>query len=337
MQPCWSGFNDMTRAILPLLTVRLSARPPTFEGKRNMKSRLATFVLGWLCSAGIAQAFCDDILATQVLCLTEEAEEIKVCASQHPEMGTPVLSLHLSPSISNAPITRLAQDIPFGMTLGTGGFPWDIHEFSFVHDGGRAVLSLKTPIDSRETSEAEIWLDFFGRGTAPDRSLHCMQPALRAEIDTLLSLRGISVNMLRTGPSAESAGYYQPHQPIVGAAPYGSADCREVAGVLSNEGTENGQIALYAAPHANAAILGYVFPSDLGAAFECAYENGYSGLIWSDPEKGDGRGGYVAALDFEERMAACALTPEAWPPNLAYWGTCSSAWVKESNVAGFEG
>lgn len=56
-----------------------------------MRFLLTTFGISLLCSAGMSQAFCDDILATQVLCLTEEAEEIKICASQHPETGDPVL------------------------------------------------------------------------------------------------------------------------------------------------------------------------------------------------------------------------------------------------------
>ena len=302
-----------------------------------MRFLLTTFGISLLCSAGMSQAFCDDILATQVLCLTEEAEEIKLCASQHPETGDPVLELHVAPQISDGPIYQLAADVPFGISPGTGGFPRNLHEFTFVHEGGRAVLSVKTPIDNAHTSDAEIWLDLFGRGTAPDRSLQCMQPALRAEIANLLSLRGVSLNAMRTGPSADSAAFYQPSRPITGATPYGSYDCREVAGVLSNEGTENGQIALYAAPLDDAAILGYAFPSDLGSAFECAYEEGYSGIIWIDPEKGDGAGGYMAQLDYEARLAACAMTPDEWPPNLAYWGKCSSAWVKEGNVASFGG
>jgi len=143
--------------------------------------------------------------------------------------------------------------------------------------------------------------------------------------------------MMRTGPSVDSAAFYQPSTPITGATPYGSYDCREVAGVLSSEGTENGQIALYTAPMDEAAILGFAFPSDLGSAFECAYEDGYSGIIWIDPGKGDGAGGYMEQLDYEARLAACAMTPDEWPPNMAYWGKCSSAWVKQGNVAGFGG
>ena len=297
-----------------------------------MRSFLTKFGVSLLCSAGMAQAFCDDILATQVLCLTEEADEIKVCSSQHPETGDPVLELHVTPQISDGPIYRLAADVPFGMTPGTGGFPWDVHEFSFLHEGGRAVLSVKTPMDTDDTSGAEIWLDLFGRGTAPDRSLSCMQPALSAEIENLLALRRVSMNTMRTGPSADSAPFYQPSKPI-----HGSYDCREVAGVLSNEGTENGQIALYAAPSEEAAILGYAFPSDLGSAFECVSEDGYSGIIWIDPNKGDGAGGYMAQLDYEARLAACSMTPDDWPPNMAYWGNCSSAWVKQGNIAGFGG
>jgi len=302
-----------------------------------VRSFLTIFGVGLLSSAGVAQAFCDDIMATQVLCLTEEADEIKVCSSQHPETGDPVLELHVTPQISDGPIYRLAADVPFGMTPGTGGFPWDVHEFSFLHEGGRAVLSVKTPMDTDDTSDAEIWLDLFGRGTAPDRSLSCMQPALSAEIEYLLALRRVSMNTMRTGPSADSAPFYQPSKPIPGATPHGSYDCREVAGVLSNEGTENGQIALYAAPSEEAAILGYAFPSDLGSAFECVSEDGYSGIIWIDPNKGDGAGGYMAQLDFEARLAACSMTPDDWPPNMAYWGNCSSAWVKQGNIAGFGG
>ncbi|WP_065334791.1 hypothetical protein [Tritonibacter mobilis] len=302
-----------------------------------MRSLLTKFGVSLLCSAGMAQAFCDDILATQVLCLTEEADEIKVCSSQHPETGDPVLELHVTPQISDGPIYRLAADVPFGMTPGTGGFPWDVHEFSFLHEGGRAVLSVKTPMDTDDTSDAEIWLDLFGRGTAPDRSLSCMQPALSAEVENLLALRRVSMNTMRTGPSADSAPFYQPSKPIPGATPHGSYDCREVAGVLSNEGTENGQIALYAAPSEEAAILGYAFPSDLGSAFECVSEDGYSGIIWIDPNKGDGAGGYMAQLDYEARLAACSMTPDDWPPNMAYWGNCSSAWVKQGNIAGFGG
>lgn len=302
-----------------------------------MRSFLTKFGVSLLCSAGMVQAFCDDILATQVLCLTEDADEIKVCSSQHPEIGDPVLELHVTPQVSDGPIYQLAADVPFGMTPGTGGFPWDVHEFSFLHEGGRAVLSVKTPMDTEDTSDAEIWLDLFGRGTAPDRSLSCMQPALSAEIENLLALRRVSMNTMRTGPSADSAPFYQPSKPISGATPHGSYNCREVAGVLSNEGTENGQIALYAAPSEEAAILGYAFPSDLGSAFECVSEDGYSGIIWIDPNKGDGAGGYMAQLDYEARLAACSMTPDDWPPNMAYWGNCSSAWVKQGNIAGFGG
>jgi len=295
------------------------------------------FGLGLMCSTGVAQAFCDDILATKVLCLTEDADEIKVCSTRHPETGAPALELHVTLGISDGPITRLTADIPYGMTPGTGGFPWDVHEFTFVHEGGRAVLSVKTPMDTQDSSDAQVWLDLFGRGAAPDRSLACMTPVLQAEVTDLLKLRGVSLNAMRTGPSADSAPFYQPSKPLVGSTPHGSNDCREVGAVLSNEGTENGQIALYAAPNDEAAILGYVFPSDLGTAFECNYQDGFSGIIWSDPDKGDGAGGYMAQLDYEARMEACALTPEAWPANMAYWGKCSSAWVKEGNISGFGG
>lgn len=302
-----------------------------------MRSFLTVFGASLLCSAGMAQAFCDDILATQVLCLTEDADEIKVCASAHPETASPVLELHVTPQISDGPIYQLAADVPFGMVPGTGDFPWDIHEFSFLHEGGRAVLSVKTPMGSTDTADAEIWLDLFGRGTAPNHTLTCLQPALSAELENLLALRRVSMNAMRTGPSVESAAFYQPIQPIAGATPYGSYDCREAAGVLSNEGTENGQIALYAAPTDGAALLGYAFPSDLGSAFECVNEGGFSGIIWIDPDKSDGKGGYLSQQDYEARLAACAMVPDDWPPNMAYWGNCSSAWVKQSNIAGFGG
>ncbi|MGV6811563.1 MAG: hypothetical protein ACWA47_04910 [Brevirhabdus sp.] len=284
----------------------------------------------------MAHAFCDDILATQVLCLTEEADEIKVCATSHPETGAPALTLHVTPQISDGPITQLTADIPFGMTPGTGGFPWDMYEFGFVHEGGRAVLNIKTPMDSADTASAEIWLDLYGRSTMPDRSLHCMVPALRAEIASLLDLRGVALNEMRTGPSADSAAFYQPAVPIVAETSSGGLDCRAVAGVLSNEGTENGQIALFSAPSTDASILGYAFPGDLGTAFECNFRDGFSGIIWVDPDKGDGAGGQMQQLDYEARLAACSMSPADWPANTAYWGKCSSAWVRESNVAGFE-
>ncbi|MEL0438880.1 hypothetical protein [Phycobacter sp. K97] len=307
------------------------------KGELNVRLLATTFGIGLLWSTIMAQAFCDDILATQVLCLTEDAEEIKVCASSHPETGAPALTLHVTPEIADGPIARLAADIPFSMTPGTGEFPWDIHEFAFVYDRGRAVLSVKTPMDTDDTSSAEVWLDLFGQGTSPSRSLQCIVPALQAEIASLLELRGVAMNEMRTGPSADSAPFYQPTKPITGGTPYGSHDCREVGAVLSNEGTENGQIAFYAAPDADAAILGYAFPSDLGTAFECNYQDGYSGIIWIDPDKGDGANGYIGQLGYEARLSACAMTPEDWPPNMAYWGKCSSAWVKEGNIAGFEG
>ena len=292
---------------------------------------------GLIGSASMASAFCDDILATQVLCLTEEAEEIKLCASSHPETGAPALELYVTPSISDGPVVQLAAETPFGMTPGTGGYPWDTFEYAFLHEGGRAVLALKMPIGSTDTAEASVWLDLFGRGTAPERTLSCMTPALSAEVQNLMDLRGVSMNTFRTGPSGDSAPYYQPRVPIAGASPYGSYDCREVGAVPANEGTENGQIALYAAPYDDAAILGYAFPEDLGHAFECAYRDGFSGVIWGDPDKGDGAGGYLAELDHDARLAACALTPEDWPADMAYFGKCSSAWIKEANIAGFGG
>ena len=45
----------------------------------------------------------------------------------------------------------------------------------------------------------------------------------------------------------------------------------------------------------------------------------------------------MAQLDYEARLAACSMTPDDWPPNMAYWGKCSSPWVKQGNIAGFGG
>lgn len=199
-----------------------------------MRTSILTSAL--ICAGGAAHAFCDDILATQVLCLTEEAEEIKICASKHPVTEAAALTLHAEPGILAGPITRLASEIPLAMTPGTGGFPWDMYDFSFVHGDGRAVVSIKTPMDTDDTSAAEIWLDLFGRGTAPDRSLTCMVPALRAEVDTLLQSRGVAWNRLHTGPSAASAPLFQPEKPITGGDQPGAGHCRPVAAVLSNEG-----------------------------------------------------------------------------------------------------
>lgn len=293
--------------------------------------------LAFLAETGGAHAFCGDILATEVLCVTEDAEEIKLCAATHPETGAAAFELHVTPAISDGPIVQLATETPFGMTPGTGGFPWDSYRLTFLHEGGRAVLEVKTPIDGGGAAEAEIGLDLYGRGATPMRSLSCLTPALRAEMDSILDARGIAFNSYRTGPSGRSAPFYQPLKPLTGAAPYGSSACREVGGVLSNEGTDAGQIALYAAPFDAAAILGYIAPAALDHAFECNFENGFSGILWVDPDKGDGTGGYINGLAFEEKLAACAMTPEAWPADMAYLGPCSSAWVKAGNVAGFGG
>lgn len=294
------------------------------------------FTLALLSSTAGAYAFCDDILATQVLCVTEEAEEIKLCGVQHPETGAPAFELHVTPQISDGPLTQLAIDTPFDMTPGTGGYPWDSYSLTFLHEGGRAVLNIQTPMDGSGAEEAEIWLDLFDRGVAPARTLACLTPALSAEVPDILTARDIAFNSFRTGPSGESAAYYQPRMPLVGATPYGGAECREVSGVISNKGTESGQIALYAAPFEEAAILGYVSPYALENAFECDFDNGFSGIIWTDPEKGDGAGGYMSELGYDAKLEACGLTPEGWSTETAYLGKCSSAWVHEGNVAGFE-
>lgn len=89
-------------------------------------------------------------------------------------------------------------------------------------------------------------------------------------------------------------------------------------------------------PDESAEILGYTYPEDLGDAFECNYENGFSGLIWIDPDKGDGAGDYMGQLDVEARLQACNMTAAGWPAHMVYWGVCSSAWVKDANVAGYE-
>ncbi|WP_417263328.1 hypothetical protein [Celeribacter sp.] len=294
------------------------------------------FPLALLSSTAGAHAFCDDILATQVLCVTEEAEEIKLCAAQHPETGAPAFELHVTPQISDGPLTQLAIDTPFDMTPGTGGYPWDSYSLTFLHEGGRAVLNIQTPMDGAGAEEAEIWLDLFDRSVAPARTLSCLTPALSAEVSDILTARDIAFNSFRTGPSGESAAYYQPRMPLVGAGPYGGAECREVSGVISNKGTESGQIALYAAPFEEAAILGYISPYALENAFECDFDNGFSGIIWTDPEKGDGANGYMSELGYDAKLEACGLTPEGWPTDTAYLGKCSSAWVHEGNVAGFE-
>jgi hypothetical protein len=42
-------------------------------------------------------------------------------------------------------------------------------------------------------------------------------------------------------------------------------------------------------------------------------------------------------LDFDARLVACGLNEASWPPNVAYDGKCSSAWVTSGSVAGFGG
>ncbi|WP_417271708.1 hypothetical protein [Celeribacter sp.] len=287
--------------------------------------------------ANQAHAFCDEgILETDVLCVTEEAEEIKLCRTVHPMTEMEMLTLHVAPAISEGPLSEVARDIPFAMTLGTGGYPWDIYGLTFLHEGGRAVLNLRRAIDAVDNSQVEISLDLFGRGSPPQRTLTCMVPALRAEIEALLTARGIAPNDERTGPSADSRPFYIPRQPLPGDTPYGGYACREVGLIESNEGSDAGQIALYTAPFEDAAIMGYVSPYDASGAFECWNENGFSGIVWPD---GDKRGDDLpwSTLDFDARLAACGLNEANWPPNVAYDGKCSSAWVTSGSVAGFGG
>lgn len=173
-----------------------------------------------LLAAGQAQAFCDEgILQTDVLCLTEEAEEIKACRTEHPETGGGVLALHVDPAISDGPMVAVVEVIPFSMTLGTGGFPWDTYGLTFFHEGGRATLGLRRAIDATDNDGVEISLTLFDRGAAPQRTMTCMVPALRAEIETLLASRRIEPNTERTGPSAESLPFYAPRKPLPAIRP----------------------------------------------------------------------------------------------------------------------
>lgn len=287
-----------------------------------------------LLAAGQAQAFCDEgILQTDVLCLTAEAEEIKVCRTAHPETGGGVLTLYLDPALSEGPMVSVVEEIPFSMMLGTGGYPWDTYGLTFFHEAGRAVLSLRRGIDATDNDEVEITLSLFERGAKPQRMLTCMVPALSAEIERLLASRGIEPNTYHTGPSANSLPFYAPRKPLAGDTPYGGYSCREVGLALSNEGTDGEQVALYTAPDDDAAVMGYVYPYEVTGAFECGAENGYSAIVWPDAEK-RGDGDPWAMLDFDARMAACSLDKANWPPNTPYFGKCSTAWVKAGNVAG---
>ncbi|MCC1481154.1 HGGxSTG domain-containing protein [Roseibaca sp. Y0-43] len=123
--------------------------------------------------AAQAQAFCDEgILQTDVLCLTAEAEEIKVCRTAHPETGGGVLTLYLDPALSEGPMVSVVEEIPFSMTLGTGGYPWDTYGLTFFHEGGRAVLSLRRGIDATDNDDVEITLSLFERGVKPRCKFH---------------------------------------------------------------------------------------------------------------------------------------------------------------------
>ena len=288
-------------------------------------------------AASQAAAFCDEgILETDVLCVTEEAEEIKLCRTVHPMTEMEILTLNVDPAISKGPHSEVARDIPFAMTLGTGGYPWDSYGLTFFDEGGHAVLNLRRAIDAVDNSHVEISLDLFGRGSEPQRTLTCMVPALRAEIDALLTTRGIAPNGARTGPSADSRPFYIPRQRLPGDTPYGGYACREVGLVESKEGSDAGQIALYTAAFEDAAIMGYLSPYDATGAFECWNENGFSGIVWPDRDK---RGDDLpwSMLDFDARLVACGLNEASWPPNVAYDGKCSSAWVTSGSVAGFGG
>lgn len=287
-----------------------------------------------LFAAGQAQAFCDEgILETDVLCLTEEVQEIKVCRTTHPETQGDVLTLYVDPAVSEGPMVSVVEEIPFAMFPGTGGYPWDNYSFTFFHEGGRATLNLRRSIDAVDNDDVEISLELFGRGARPQRTLSCMVPALRAEVDTLLASRGIEMNNARTGPSADSKPYYTPLQPLPGDTPYGGYTCRSVELAISDEGTDGKQVALYAAPIEGAAIMDYAYPSDVSEVFECWAEGGFSGIVWPDMEK-RGEGDPWSMFDFDTRMAACGLDEANWPPNMPYFGKCSSAWVKSSNVVG---
>jgi hypothetical protein len=185
-------------------------------------------------AASQAAAFCDEgILETDVLCVTEDAEEIKLCRTVHPMTEMEILTLNVDPAISKGPHSEVARDIPFAMTLGTGGYPWDSYGLTFFDESGHAVLNLRRAIDAVDNSHVEISLDLFGRGSEPQRTLTCMVPALRAEIDALLTTRGVAPNGARTGPSADSRPFYIPRQRLPGDTPYGGYACREVGLVES--------------------------------------------------------------------------------------------------------
>lgn len=294
------------------------------------------FLSAALLTAGQAHAFCDEgILQTDVLCLTEEADEIKVCRTVDPATEGDVLTLHLNPAVSEGPMTSNVEEIPFSMMLGTGGFPWDTYGMTFFHEGGRATLTLRRAIDASDNSGVEISLDLYSRGASPDRTLTCMVPALSAEIETLLEARGIEPNSYRTGPSASSLPFYTPRQPLMGDTPFGGYSCREIELTISNEGTADGQIALHTAPFEDAAIMGFISPNEVSGAFECWVENGYSAIVWPDADKRDD-GNPWSMLDFDARMEACGLDEAHWPPNMPYFGRCSTAWVSAGNVVGMD-
>lgn len=290
-----------------------------------------------LLAAGQAQAFCEaGILQTDVLCLTAEVEEIKLCRTTHPETGGDVLALHVDPAVSDGPMISVVEEIPVSMRLGTGGFPWDSYGLSFLHEGGRATLHLKRGIDAADNEGVEIALSLYGRGAEPQRTLSCLVPPLRAEVDMLLAVRGVAPNAHRTGPSAESLPFYTPRQPIMGDTPHGGYSCREMALTPGNAGSDAGQVALYTAPFDAAAVMGYAAAFEVGGAFECWKENGFSAIVWPDADK-RGDGDPWSMLEFEARMAACGLDAAHWPPNMPYFGNCSSAWDKSVNVSGFGG
>lgn len=290
-----------------------------------------------LLAAGQAQAFCDEgILQTDILCLTEEAEEIKVCRTIDPATEGDVLALHLNPAVSEGPMASPVEEIPFSMMLGTGGYPWDSYGLTFFHEGGRATLSLRRAMDAADNEGVEISLALFGRGAEPERVLTCMVPALMADVETVLESRGIAPNIYRTGPSANSLPFYTPRQPLPGDTPYGGYSCREVELAISGEGTDGDQVAFYTAPNDAAAIMGYAAPYEVSGAFECWAENGFSAIVWPDADK-RGDGDPWSMLDFDARLAACGLDEANWPANTPYFGKCSSAWVKAGNVAGMGG
>ena len=140
-----------------------------------------TMTIAAVLAASQAAAFCDEgILETDVLCVTEEAEEIKLCRTVHPMTEMEILTLNVDPAISKGPHSEVARDIPFAMTLGTGGYPWDSYGLTFFDEGGHAVLNLRRAIDAVDNSHVGISLDLFGRGAEPQRTLTCMVPALRA-------------------------------------------------------------------------------------------------------------------------------------------------------------